>query len=768
MVSANNMAFSFKGVFKVKQNAISTFIKKQLPFVLLMGAWVGYSSVYIYLKQSKDTAIYAGVLIFIAIVGIEIVSVLLTFLLWKRTAGQGKTLFGLFSISFLFLTVNSISYFVKIVLGIIIILPIEIPFISFLIFQLLGWIIIFLKSKPIQNNRTFFISYLPVILVLLFIFAIFFLPDLTWGFEYSPYYILQFTLQITNFAFALLCLAIAANKQIRFIATGFLINTACDFFTTYSVASLIPFPMTEIIWLLGLTLIVFGFSGMFRNFSDLKMDKWLNSLNSVQAQCVLWSFVLYMLLLAVFCGILIGYNLLKMLPLQYLPSILITFSVLAVLISSIPAKVLSAPFEQVRTVIDSYLNENGTCIVQEKLRSNVYEFELLEDFLEKSFDVLRERNMAQQELFKCASQVAHDIRSPSVALSMVSKHLPELPEQKREIIRNASQRINDIANNLLVKYKTDKENGSEIHLKSELVSSLLDHLISEKRDQMAEKSIELVLESDSTAYSCFVNLEPGKFKRVISNLVNNASEAIESNGIIKIILALEKETTPDNPLSTVNYQPSTVNCQLSTNILAIKIIDNGKGISEDILLKIKQGIVASSKKEGCGIGISSAIQNIKSWGGSYDIQSKVGEGTTFIVRLPIAEPPDWFQSRLEIIQGMNVVVLDDDHSIHGVWDIRFQEYIKNNQITLKHFHEPSEIIEYCEALSSTKTLFLMDYELLGFKETGLDLIEKLSLKDHTILVTSRYEEPAIRDKIIKLGIKAIPKNFAQHIAIEFK
>ena len=258
--------------------------------------------------------------------------------------------------------------------------------------------------------------------------------------------------------------------------------------------------------------------------------------------------------------------------------------------------------------------------------------------------------------------------------------------------------------------------------------------------------------------------------------------------------------------------PSAINQQPSTNVLTIKIIDNGRGIPEDILLKIKQGIAASSKKEGHGIGISSAIQNIKNWGGNYDIQSKVGEGTTFVIRLPIAKSPDWFQSELEIMHEMNVVVLDDDHSIHGVWDIRFQEYIKNNQVTLKHYHEPSEFIEYCESLTTppicpaeanksegglvspehceggcakagsprrsqaetgenlplSKTLFLMDYELLGFKETGLDLIEKLNLKDRVTLVTSRYEEPAIRDKIIKLGIKAIPKNFAPHITIKFK
>jgi signal transduction histidine kinase len=219
---------------------------------------------------------------------------------------------------------------------------------------------------------------------------------------------------------------------------------------------------------------------------------------------------------------------------------------------------------------------------------------------------LKEKNKAQLELFNCATQVAHDIRSPLAALDMLSKYLPELPEQKRVLVRNATQRINDIANNLLETHRLKgKSKAAEIteDMKPELVSSLLDSLASEKRVQLTHKSIKLILEIENAAYSSFVNLEAREFKRVISNLINNASEAIHgTEGVIR--LTLEKES----------------------NMLITKIIDNGKGIPEDLLLKIKKGITASSKKEGHGIGIPSAVQNIKSWGGNYDIQSKQGEG----------------------------------------------------------------------------------------------------------------------------------------------
>jgi signal transduction histidine kinase len=57
-----------------------------------------------------------------------------------------------------------------------------------------------------------------------------------------------------------------------------------------------------------------------------------------------------------------------------------------------------------------------------------------------------------------SKQVAHDIRSPLSALSMIVGTLKDLPEEKRILIRNATQRINDIANGLLQKSKSTSEN----------------------------------------------------------------------------------------------------------------------------------------------------------------------------------------------------------------------------------------------------------------------------------------------------------------------
>ena len=60
---------------------------------------------------------------------------------------------------------------------------------------------------------------------------------------------------------------------------------------------------------------------------------------------------------------------------------------------------------------------------------------------------------------------------------------------------------------------------------------------------------------------------------------------------------------------------------------------------------------------------------------------------------------------------------------------------------------------------------MLDYELIDSKDSGLALIEQLNLKRQAILVTSRYEEPEVRERTKNLGIKIIPKSFAPYVPI---
>jgi len=67
----------------------------------------------------------------------------------------------------------------------------------------------------------------------------------------------------------------------------------------------------------------------------------------------------------------------------------------------------------------------------------------------------------------------------------------------------------------------------------------------------------------------------------------------------------------------------------------VKIIDNGPGISPDVLPRIWDPFFTTKDVgEGTGLGLSIVHELVERHGGTIECETKVGEGTTFTVRLP--------------------------------------------------------------------------------------------------------------------------------------
>ena len=117
-----------------------------------------------------------------------------------------------------------------------------------------------------------------------------------------------------------------------------------------------------------------------------------------------------------------------------------------------------------------------------------------------------------------AAQVAHDIRSPLVALDAALKNTSQLPEKQRIIVRHAVNRIRDIANNLLEKnrqqVKAAPVAGSFVAGYGEpqevrLLSSFIDPVITEKRLQFDSRpGVNIDFELTRESYGLFVKIQP--------------------------------------------------------------------------------------------------------------------------------------------------------------------------------------------------------------------------------------------------------------------
>ncbi len=367
-------------------------------------------------------------------------------------------------------------------------------------------------------------------------------------------------------------------------------------------------------------------------------------------------------------------------------------------------------------------------------------------------------NASLQGVLSLAKQVSHDIRSPLSALNMAVSTINDLREEKRLLIRNATQRINDIANDLLQKSKSTKiekvnkatstDLTSTKELTNEFVPALIDILISEKRIQYREFTDLDIDINFKNSFGAFAKVDSSELKRVLSNLINNSVEAF-NNHIGKIAVTVYRQT--------------------DQNTVEIAIQDNGRGIPQHVLSELGKQSISYGKEgtnSGSGIGFYHAVKAIESFGGKLLLESKLGVGTVVRIILPIADVPSWFAERIDLIGRTHVISLDDDTSIHQIWADRFQSN-DTNKINHIKFQSGDMFEKYVyENMSILKNMFfLIDYELLNQSRTGLDLIEELGLERQSILVTSHYEELDVQQRCNQLRLKILLKSSAELVPI---
>jgi signal transduction histidine kinase len=109
-----------------------------------------------------------------------------------------------------------------------------------------------------------------------------------------------------------------------------------------------------------------------------------------------------------------------------------------------------------------------------------------------------------------------------------------------------------------------------------------------------------------------INCAPSQLNQVFLNLINNAAQAMDGKGQIRI-------TT-----------------QLRGDKVEVSVRDNGSGMDEETRAHIFEPFFTTKAVgKGTGLGLSIVFKIIEDHGGSIDVQSTLGEGTEFIVRLPV-------------------------------------------------------------------------------------------------------------------------------------
>ncbi len=354
----------------------------------------------------------------------------------------------------------------------------------------------------------------------------------------------------------------------------------------------------------------------------------------------------------------------------------------------------------------------------------------------------------EQEKFRASvDQVAHDIRSPLTTLSILTKVCDGIPEKQRIAIREAAVRINDIANNLLHDYKKLVQPASVADVpETLLVAPLLLELLTEKKYQYADLPIKFDTAFVHGSEFSWILIQPGAFGRMLSNLINNSVDALESReGNISLCLYTDN------------------------NEVHIKVMDDGKGMSPEVRQKIlDQLVVTQGKADGHGLEMTQVRETLKHNHGKLDIRSRPDAGAEITLSFPLAPALDWIADSVELFDHDTVVILDDDSSIQHAWDLRLEKICKvYPQLTIKHLELGREAIDFISGLSpeqKQQVFLLADYELLKQNLTGLDVIQQTEMQ-RAILVTSHYANKRVQQQARAAGIKVLPKQLATEVAV---
>jgi len=231
--------------------------------------------------------------------------------------------------------------------------------------------------------------------------------------------------------------------------------------------------------------------------------------------------------------------------------------------------------------------------------------------------LLHQTQMSRAEHFatlgELAAGLAHEIRNPLAGIAgvieIVSRDLPP-GSPARAVIKDAKEeavQINRILTDLL---ETARPKPPQFQVKD--IGATVEHAVLFARQQAITKRITIELNNEEEIPA--VDHDPHQINQVLLNLLLNAIQSMDKPGTIYVTLRRDKDAA------------------------LITVADQGKGIAPEILPNIFRPFF-TTKGHGTGLGLSLARRIVESHRGTISVRSEVGEGTQFVIRLPIAHSP---------------------------------------------------------------------------------------------------------------------------------
>jgi len=292
---------------------------------------------------------------------------------------------------------------------------------------------------------------------------------------------------------------------------------------------------------------------------------------------------------------------------------------------------LTRPLIDLRNAAESMSKGNYSVRVQTVSNDEVgalsAAFNSMADQLEKEFNELADKNIRLAELQDMRSEfvanVSHELKSPLTSIrgfvdTLRNGHVtdPAVQERFLEIIDIETERLHQLINDILQLseiegMKTDLEQVEKFDL-----SVLLDDVATLLDDKATERHVSIIVED---CEKLPVSASPYRIKQILINLVDNAIKYNREGG--KVYIRAVRE--PDR-------------------FVAIRVKDTGEGIPPEHIPRVFERFYRVDKSHsremgGTGLGLSIVKHIAQLYDGTATVESTPGFGSTFTVRLRIAD-----------------------------------------------------------------------------------------------------------------------------------
>lgn len=340
---------------------------------------------------------------------------------------------------------------------------------------------------------------------------------------------------------------------------------------------------------------------------------------------------------------------------------------------------------------------------------------------------VKESQLAEARKFKdLVHQVRHDLKQ-TLGVVRYSQELIPVTTTGRDTLKGAINTLQIMIEDL--KEREMKQNSTS-QFQTDLIEVIISEVVNEQRFAIPREKAEIKFAIKEKNLH-LVAAPREELKRVLINLVVNASEAISDNGIIEIeVQSIDLER------------------------ISIKIIDNGSGFSEEALKNLfKKGF--TTKPEGSGRGLSFAQKKIREWGGSLFVESCPGK-TMIEITLPSSQAEYWASP--VILNEASSLTLVDDYplDLSSILSQAVQLRTFNTLLSFEHAYRKGNI--------NPNSLIIFDLHLEAGR-LGLEALPLIKPEQKFIFMTSDHFNPALMSEAQKRGFVVIPKELLNFTSI---